>query len=55
MELISEKEATVRLGRAVVTLRQWRQKRRSPPFYRINGMIQYDWPEVVIWMEAQRG
>ena len=51
---LSEREAAEYLGRSPYTLRDWREKKIGPPYYRLVGSIVYSKNELDAFLESCR-
>ena len=49
---MNTKQAAHYLGKAVVTLKKWRQQKKGPPYYKIGGRIEYDKDKVDQWVRS---
>ncbi len=53
--LISEREAAVRLGISLSTIRRWRRRKTGPPHIRIGGILRYRIADVDNFVTAHLG
>jgi predicted DNA-binding transcriptional regulator AlpA len=53
--LMSGQDVAVFLGMTEGSVRNWRQEKKGPPYFRFgNGIIRYRRSEVEAWLDAQR-
>jgi hypothetical protein len=50
-QLLTSREASCLLRRSVATLKRWRQARRGPEFFAINGRISYSLSAVLEFLD----
>jgi len=51
---ITEKEAATHLGLAVQTLRNWRSRRKGPPYLKISRAVRYKISDVEEFLEQHK-
>jgi hypothetical protein len=52
--LLSEQDAAEILHAKKQTMRAWRNRRKGPPFYKLNGRILYKREDLQAWIEQCR-
>ena len=45
-KFMNEKDAAVFLGVSVFTMRKWRSRRRGPTYYKFEGCVRYNEPDL---------
>ncbi len=53
-ELLTERDASQRLGLSVRTLQKWRLQGNGPPFLKLGGAVRYDPEDLEQYVEAAR-
>jgi hypothetical protein len=54
VQYMSESETAKFIGLKSQTLRNWRNLKKGPPFFKVEGSIRYEYQDVVNWMNWNR-
>ncbi len=53
-KIITEKEAAIHLGLAVQTLRNWRYRRKGPPYLKISRAVRYKISDIEKFLQQHK-